>query len=77
SWLAQTSLRRAAAELLGMPRSAEPTPDRSVTDVSGHTQEFTVAGRRITTAAPAMSYPGGPAHFAAPRPWGQDDPSWV
>lgn len=79
SWLAETSLRRIAAELLGLPRApAEgPAADTPAIDPEGHTQSFTVDGARVTTAAPAVQYPGGPAGFAPPRPWGHDEPVWL
>lgn len=75
SWLAETSLRRIAAELLGLPRVDSPAGSLPQ-DPTGHTQTFTVAGAQLTTAGPAVSYPGGPTAFAPPRPWGQDDPAW-
>jgi crotonobetainyl-CoA:carnitine CoA-transferase CaiB-like acyl-CoA transferase len=71
TWLVRTSLRRIAAELLGMPRSEQPPPERDV-DPARHSQEFIVAGRRVVTAAPAL--PG--FVFAPPRPWGTDAPRW-
>lgn len=77
SWLASTSLRRIAAELLGLPRTAEKAPLHPLADAAGHTQDFIVDGIRITTAAPAVSYSGGPTAFAAPRPWGRDEPAWA
>lgn len=77
SWLARTSLRRVAAELLGMPRTDVPAPGAVPTDAAGHTQTFDVAGSIVTTVAPALAYPGSPAVFAAPRPWGQDEPAWL
>ncbi|GAA3900425.1 CoA transferase [Microbacterium invictum] len=76
SWLAETSLRRVAADLLGRPRTAGPEPTASIADASAHVQEFSVAGIDLTTAAPALAYPGGPRAFAAPRPWGGDRPVW-
>lgn len=77
SWLVETSLRRIAAELLGMPRA--DTSGASVDLVAhptGHLQEFTVDGIALTTTAPALSYPGGPALYAPPRRWGGDAPGW-
>lgn len=76
SWIAETSLRRIAAELLGMPRSADRTPHAELRSAVGHVQEFIVGGARVTTAAPAVSYPGGPQAYASPRAWGQDEPAW-
>ncbi|WP_345801246.1 CoA transferase [Microbacterium sp. AZCO] len=75
SWLAETSLRRIATELLGMPRTSEPAPV-DVVDPAAHTQRFDVAGRTITTVAPAAGYAGGPTRFASPRPWGRAAPEW-
>jgi crotonobetainyl-CoA:carnitine CoA-transferase CaiB-like acyl-CoA transferase len=71
-WYVRTSLRRVAAELLGMPR-AEPTrrPEPPV-----RTQRFEVAGAQVTTVVPAVTWPGAPELFAAPRPWGADAPEW-
>ncbi|MBN9214105.1 MAG: carnitine dehydratase [Microbacterium sp. SCN 70-200] len=77
SWLARTSLRRVAAELLGLPRTAEPEPAPMVSDATGHTQSFEVDGISIVTTAPAIGYPGGPTGFAAPHAWGQDEPAWA
>lgn len=76
SWTVETSLRRIAAELLGRPRAAgEVSAD--VVDARGHTQSFRVAGDDVVTVAPAVLYAGGPERFAAPRPWGGDEPSWL
>ncbi|RYF73133.1 MAG: carnitine dehydratase [Comamonadaceae bacterium] len=76
SWTAETSLRRVAAELLGLPRSAQPAVFEPI-DATGHCQEFAVDGVEVTTAAPAIAYDGGPAAFAPPRPWGRDRPEWL
>jgi crotonobetainyl-CoA:carnitine CoA-transferase CaiB-like acyl-CoA transferase len=67
-----TALRRVAAELLGMPRS-EPA---RMPEAPARTQTFDVAGRQVTTVVPAVSWPGAPGLFAAPRPWGGDPPEW-
>lgn len=75
SWLATTSLRRIAAELLGLPRSAEPVPVEEF-DPAPQLQHFTVQGRPLTTTAPAIVLPGGELAYAAPRPWGGDDAAW-
>ncbi|HET8927385.1 MAG TPA: CoA transferase [Microbacterium sp.] len=77
SWLAETSLRRVAAELLGRPRTATPQPAAALPAADAHTQTFDVEGVTVTTAAPAVAYVGGPARFAAPRPWGRDDAAWA
>jgi hypothetical protein len=75
SWLVETSLRRVATELLGMPRTAEPSAFEPV-DPSPHTQTFDVDGNAVTTVAPAVAYEGGPTVYAPPRPWGTDEPRW-
>ncbi|WP_434330785.1 CoA transferase [Microbacterium sp. CGR1] len=71
SWMVRTSLRRVAAELLGMPRADAPEQVREF-DTSAHSTTFDVAGRKVTTAGPAL--PG--LEFAAPRRWGSDQPRW-
>lgn len=76
SWRVATSLRRVAAELLGMPRTAQPSASGAV-DPASHTQLFEVDGSRLETVAPAPAYDGGPSRFEQPRPWGQDEPAWV
>lgn len=76
SWLAETSLRRVAAELLGLPRHLGPIAPQAL-DPAGHLQDFDVDGVALTTAAPALAFPGGPTRFAPPRPWGRDAPRWA
>jgi hypothetical protein len=76
SWAVDVSLRRVAAELLGMPRSREPAPAGAIADAGPHVQDFDVDGLRVTTAAPAPAYDGGPLRFSAPRRWGRDLPAW-
>ncbi|WP_223628573.1 CoA transferase [Microbacterium sp. EST19A] len=71
SWSVRTSLRRVAAELLGMPRREEPAPEVAI-DLSRHTARFLVGGSQLETARPAI--PG--LEFAAPHPWGRDQPRW-
>ncbi|PCE16065.1 carnitine dehydratase [Microbacterium sp. SZ1] len=66
-----TSLRRVAAELLGMARQDEPQPAREF-DTAPHVATFDVDGLRLTTARPAL--PG--LEFAAPRRWSRDQPRW-
>jgi len=69
--IARTSLRRIAAELLGMPRRDAPAPEEEP-DPLAHTARFEVDGRMLTTARPVV-----PGHeFRAPRPWGADQPRW-
>jgi hypothetical protein len=76
SWCAETSLRRVAAELLGLPRSTRSAEIPPI-DAASHIQEFDVDGERVVTAAPAISYEGGPTTFAPPRPWGRDRAEWL
>lgn len=76
SWLVETSLRRVATQLLGMPRSAEPSGSEPF-DAAPHTQTFDVDGQTVTTVGPAVGYEGGPSGFAPPRPWGRDEPAWA
>ncbi|MGF2950407.1 CoA transferase [Microbacterium alcoholitolerans] len=74
-WSVRTSLRRVAAELLGMPHRGRAA-DTSPPPVDPETQSFDVAGRKVTTVAPAVVWDGGPTLFAAPREWGADQPEW-
>ena len=67
----RTSLRRVAAELLGMPRTTEPEPASPI-DPNAHTQRFRVDSHDVVTVRSAI--PG--LEFAAPRPWGLDAPTW-
>lgn len=71
SWVITTSLRRIAAELLGLPRHGVLAAERKI-DISRHTTRFSVGGRRIVTVGPVI--PG--FDFGAPRPWGRDQPRW-
>lgn len=71
TWIIRTSLRRIAAELLGMPRASEPEPEQTM-DPSAHTASFDVDGTTLITAGPAL--PG--LAFAAPHRWGSDQPAW-
>jgi crotonobetainyl-CoA:carnitine CoA-transferase CaiB-like acyl-CoA transferase len=71
-WYVRTSLRRVAAELLGMPR-AEPL---RMPEQPARTQTFGDAGHHVTTVVPAVTWPGAPELFAAPHPWGSDAPEW-
>lgn len=71
TWWVHTSLRRVAAELLGMPRSTHPAPERPL-ESSAHSVTFRVDGHDVTTARSAI--PG--VEFSAPRPWGADPPRW-
>lgn len=71
SVVVRTSLRRVAAELLGMPRTAD-APVLPEVDASAHIARFDVDGIPLVTAAPAI--PG--AMFASPHVWGSDAPRW-
>jgi hypothetical protein len=79
SWVARMSLRRTAAELLTMPRSAESEPG-GLEDTARATHTTTLAGpagvQRI--AMPAIASPNGPMTWsAAPHRWGSDPPRWA
>ncbi|MCR2809972.1 MULTISPECIES: CoA transferase [unclassified Microbacterium] len=76
SWLVDVSLRRVAAELLGMPRSSSPEPSDPVVDPAPHLQKFDIDGITLVTTAPALAYAGGPVDYRPPRPWGRDTPTW-
>lgn len=76
SWLVETSLRRVAAELLGIRRGeagdlAEPA------DPARYLQRFTVGGHDVVTAGPAVAYAGAPTGFRPPQPWGSSAPVWL
>lgn len=71
SWSVETSLRRIAAELLGMPRRSEPDAEIAV-DPAPHTARFSVGGSELITARPVVAG----FEFAAPRPWGRDQARW-
>ncbi len=71
SWTVHTSLRRIAAELLGMERRTVGEPFTAA-DLAAHAAHFEVNGRKLVTAAPAL--PG--YAFDAPRPFAGDAPSW-
>ncbi|WP_217181362.1 CoA transferase [Streptomyces sp. AC495_CC817] len=71
TWIARTSLRRIAAELLGLPRRSQPDVER-IADPAPHTAVFDVGGRDLRTVRPAL--PG--FEFRAPHPWGGDQPRW-
>jgi hypothetical protein len=77
SWALDVSLRRVAAELLGMPRTDAPEPSGSAPDAAAHLQRFEVDGRELITALPAIAYEGGPGEFPPPRSWGGDPAAWV
>jgi len=76
TWIVDVSLRRIAAELLGMPRTPSPEPSDAPLDPAPHLQEFAVDGRSVITTGPALAYDGGPNAYLPPRPWGRDTPNW-
>ncbi|MFJ6534480.1 CoA transferase [Microbacterium sp. NPDC091662] len=71
SWIVRTSLRRVAAELLGMPRRREPAAEVDL-DVGPHIARFDVDGSDLVTARPALAG----LEFRPPRAWGADQPAW-
>lgn len=71
SRIVRTSLRRVAAELLGMPRTTAAVRAPEI-DASAHLARFDVDGTAVVTAAPAL--PG--LRFEAPHAWGTDAPRW-
>lgn len=71
SWCVRTSLRRVAAELLGMPRRREPQAE-AVFDTAPHLARFDVHGRTLVTARPALAG----FEFDAPHAWGSDQAVW-
>lgn len=74
-WILEVSLRRVAAELLGMPRSPA-LPVVEDPDPAPHLQRFDLDGLAVVTVGPALSYPGGPPVFTPPRRWGRDPAEW-
>ncbi|MGN8027577.1 CoA transferase [Microbacterium sp. 22242] len=73
-WIAETSLRRVAAELLTLPRDPEHSGDAPPEEPA--TQLFDVAGSSVRTARPAVAWAGGAEGYAPPRPWGRDQAVW-
>lgn len=71
SWIVRTSLRRIAAELLGMPRRRSPEAEAEF-DTAPHLDRFDVGGRSLVTARPALAG----FEFAAPHAFGSDQPDW-
>lgn len=71
SWYVRTSLRRIAAELLGMPRRPERGAE-TASDIGPHLASFRVEGKTLVTARPALAG----FEFDAPHPWGSDQPVW-
>lgn len=82
SWVVETSLRRVAAELLGMPRAIERSAEwdgalGEIHDLDRHLQSFDVDGAHLVTAAPAIPWGPHGGAYAPPRPWGEDPPEWL
>lgn len=75
TWIVRTSLRRVAAELLGMPRDVGPGTS-APPPKNPATQTFSIGGRDVTTVVPAVMWPGAPDGYAPPREWGTDRPEW-
>ena len=71
TWRVSTSLRRVAAELLGMPRRAEPDHERAI-DTAAHLEDFAVQEHTVTTVRSVL--PG--FSLAAPHLWASDAPRW-
>lgn len=71
SWIVRTSLRRVAAELLGMPRSGEPAAEVEF-DTRPHVERFDVDGTALVTARPALAG----FEYRAPHKWSSDQPTW-
>jgi hypothetical protein len=71
SWRVRASLRRVAAELLGMPRRREPQVPTEF-DPAPHVARFDVDGRSLVTSRPALAG----FEFEAPHTWGSDQPVW-
>ncbi|WP_082738601.1 CoA transferase [Microbacterium sp. CCH5-D1] len=71
SCVVRTSLRRIAAELLGMPRRGMAGAEVEF-DVRPHVARFGVDGSAVVTARPALTG----LEFAAPHAWGSDQPVW-
>lgn len=69
--MVRTSLRRIAAELLGMPRRGMAGAEVEF-DVRPHAARFGVDGSAVVTARPALTG----LEFAAPHAWGSDQPVW-
>ncbi|GGI48726.1 crotonobetainyl-CoA:carnitine CoA-transferase CaiB-like acyl-CoA transferase [Agromyces flavus] len=79
SWLARMSLRRTAAELLTMPRRADPSPP-GIGDVerAGNTTTLSGPAGSQRIPLPAIASPDGPMTWRqAPHQWGSDIAGWA
>ncbi|WP_308799946.1 CoA transferase [Agromyces silvae] len=77
--IARVSLRRTAAELLGLPRTTSASPADRLTDerAAPHLVSFDTDGLEVRSTGPAISAVAGPhAWPSGPRPWGRDEPVW-
>jgi CoA-transferase family III len=75
SWSVRMSLRRTAAELLTMPRTAETSPPRALDDPTRQSHLTTLVTREgaVRLPLPAIAFAGGPTDWPeAPHPWGSD-----
>lgn len=80
SWSARMSLRRTAAELLAMPRTAAPSPPVALDDrgLVAHSEWVHGPAGDLRLLRPALVLEAPLAHWpAAPHPWGSDAPRWA
>lgn len=78
--IARLSLRRTAAELLGMPRSTEPASVPALSDevAAGHLESHLAGELGVRVPAPAVAFAGAPEGWpAGPHRWGSDAPTWA
>ncbi|MRG61585.1 carnitine dehydratase [Agromyces sp. CFH 90414] len=78
--VARLSLRRTAAELLGMPRTDAPLPQPALAAeaAASHLVEFTTPLGAVRVAKPALDTADGTSEWpAGPRPWGADRAEWM
>lgn len=78
--VARVSLRRVAAELLGLTRTEHATPPAALSerDAGRNLVELEVDARRLRLTAPAIAFEGAPSGWPrAPRPWGRDPARWA
>ena len=79
SWLARMSLRRTSAELLTMPRTAEPSPDDRLDELRAHDHLETLEGTvAVRVPRPAIVLDSPLDHWPeAPVRWGSDAARWA